>query len=134
MSEVKVILADKGSQVLSINPTATVLDAAQLMNRHKVGSVVVLEEGHIVGMFTERDVLQRVVGGHLDPEHTPVKEVMTKKVTTCGPDTKIEEARSIMKHRRIRRLPVINNDQLVGLISIGDLNAFEISHLEAYYF
>ena len=124
MYTVKSILADKGGQVWSVGPGASVLDAALLMNDHKIGALVVLEGGHLVGLFTERDVLRRVVGEHRDPLTTLVADVMTAEVLCCTPRTLLEEARTVMKERRIRHLPVSDDDgRLLGLISIGDLNA-----------
>jgi CBS domain-containing protein len=124
MATVKDVLAVKGSQVLSIGPSASVLLAANLMNEHRVGSVVVLDQGRVAGIFTERDVLRRVVGEQRDPAKTSVAEVMTAEVVCCKRETTIEEIRGAMKNRRIRHLPVIDEgDRLVGLISIGDLNA-----------
>jgi CBS domain-containing protein len=124
MTMVKDILANKGAHVLTIGKDATVLDAALLMNEHRVGSVVVMEAGRIAGMFTERDVLRRVVGERRDPVTTLVAEVMTTEVACCGPDTPIDEAGAAMKNRRIRHLPVVDGDgRALGLISIGDLNA-----------
>lgn len=142
MSTVAEILTKKGSHVLSIGRQASVLDAATLMNEHKVGALVVIENGRVVGMFTERDVLRRVVGGQRDPAQTTVADVMTTEVVGCRPDTTIEEARGAMMTRRIRHLPVLDGDQrLVGLISIGDLNAhqahsqeFTIHLLEEYLY
>src|SRR5205814_89186 len=95
---------------------------------HRVGSLVVVEDGRVVGMFTERDVLRRVVGERRDPEASLVSEVMTSSIVCCTPDTSVDEARGVMRDRRIRHLPVIDADgRLLGLISIGDLNA----HLQA---
>jgi CBS domain-containing protein len=126
MPSVKDILAVKGSYVLSIGPEATALDAAVLMNDHKIGALVVLHDGQLVGMITERDLLQRVLAQCRDPAHTLVKEVMTAEVVCCRPHTKLVEARGVMKNRRIRHLPVVDEGRrLDGLISIGDLNAFE---------
>lgn len=126
MAKVGDILAVKGSHVLSVGKEATVLDAALLMNEHKVGALVVSDDGRIVGMFTERDVLRRVVGERRDPATTKVQEVMTTEVVCCTPDTSIEEARGAMKNRRIRHLPVCDgDDRIVGMISIGDLNAHQ---------
>jgi CBS domain-containing protein len=131
MSTVRDILAVKGTHVLSIGKDATVLDAAYLMNEHKVGALVVLHDGFVVGMFTERDVLRRVVGEHRDPVTTHVHEVMTTEVVCCTRDTPLDEARGAMKTRRIRHLPVCDGDRHVeGLISIGDLNAHQASDQE----
>jgi CBS domain-containing protein len=126
MSTVRDILATKGTQVWTIGKHATVLQAACFMNEHKVGALVVLEQGQVAGMFTERDVLRRVVGEQRDPATTPVADVMTTDVFVCTPATTIEEARGSMRSRRIRHLPVVDGDSsLLGLISIGDLNAHE---------
>jgi CBS domain-containing protein len=131
MVKVQEILANKGSQVVSVGKDATVLDAALVMNEHRVGAVVVLDQDHIAGMFTERDVLRRVVGDRRDPTTTTVAEVMTVEVICCTPETSIEEARGAMKNRRIRHLPVVDGDShLLGLISIGDLNAYQATAQE----
>lgn len=124
MAQVRELLQRKGSHVLTIGPTASVLQGALLMNEHRIGSLVVVEDGRVVGMFTERDVLQRIVAGRRDPEATRVSEVMTSSVVCCSPETTVDEARGVMRDRRIRHLPVIDaNGALHGLISIGDLNA-----------
>src|SRR5947209_8291570 len=106
MATVRDILALKGPQILSIGPEATVLDAALLMNEHKVGSLLVKSAGQLVGIITERDLLQRVVAQRRDPAETIVADVMTAEVACCGPDTTVDEARTVMKVRRIRHLPV----------------------------
>jgi CBS domain-containing protein len=109
---------------LTIGPAASVLQAALLMNEHRIGSLVVVEDGRVMGMFTERDVLQRVVAERRNPETTRVEEVMTTAVVCCSPETTVDEARGVMRNRRIRHLPVSDADgRLLGLISIGDLNA-----------
>ena len=126
MATIKDILAIKGSRVLSIHPDATALEGAQAMNEHKIGALLVIDEDRIVGMFTERDILHRIVAEERSPSLTHVAEVMTTEVVCCKPQTTIEEARGAMKNRRIRHLPVVNDDgRLLGLISIGDLNAYE---------
>jgi CBS domain-containing protein len=132
MATVREILARKGSHVFTIGPEASVMDAATLMNEHKVGALVVIDDGRgVIGMFTERDVLRRVVGEQRDPVTTRVAEVMTTEVACATPDTTIEEARGAMKNRRIRHLPLVDEDRrLTGLISIGDLNAYETSDHE----
>lgn len=132
MAFVREILAYKGTNVLTIGPDMLVLEAAELMNRHKVGSVVVTADDRIVGMFTERDVLTRIVVARRDPGTTPVHEVMTTEVACCQPHTDIGEARAVMKNRRLRHLPVVDDsDRLIGLISIGDLNARDAHEQEA---
>ena len=131
MSNVQAIVSRKGSGVLTIEPQTTVLDASKLMNEHKVGALIVLENDRVCGMFTERDVLRRVVADQRDPATTRVQEVMTEKVVTCSPEIAIDCARNIFMEKRIRHLPVLDTDErLMGLISIGDLNAWELTGQE----
>lgn len=142
MAQVRHLLSRKGSQVFSINPQAMVLDAARIMNEHQIGSLVIVERGRVAGIFTERDVLQRVVGARLDPGRTPVALVMTRQVICCRPQTPLEEVRGVFKSQRIRHMPVVDDHgRLCGLISIGDLNAWqldgqaqEIHYLHEYIF
>ena len=131
MATVREILARKGPHVFTTGPGATVLEAALLMNEHKIGSLVVIDDGRVVGIFTERDVLRRVVGEERHPAKTQVGEVMTTELVCCTPETTIAEARGAMKNRRVRHLPLVDDDhRLLGLISIGDLNAYETSDHE----
>jgi CBS domain-containing protein len=109
------------------------------MNRHRVGCVLVMDAGRVVGIFTERDVLRRVVGAEIDPRSVPVSEVMTAEVTTISPETTIEETMVIFTERRFRHLPVCDHGKLVGTISIGDVtrwnsdeNQAEAQHLKNY--
>jgi CBS domain-containing protein len=135
MATVRDILAKKGSQVLSLDGDETVLQAAQFMTEHRIGAVLVLDGERIAGMFSERDILQRVVAEGRDPAQTKVEEVMTAEVACCTLDTSLEEARGAMKNRRIRHLPVVDgDDRLLGLISIGDLNAFQVADQEQTIF
>jgi CBS domain-containing protein len=128
---IKDILSQKGSHVLTVGPSASVLDAATLMNEQKVGALVVAREGRVVGMFSERDVLQRIVAQRRDPATTLVEQVMTVEVVCGTPETTIDEARGCMKNRRIRHLPIVDDNQrLLGLISIGDLNAHQVNSQE----
>jgi CBS domain-containing protein len=118
------ILARKGSLVYSISPDATVLEATNRMNHHKIGALMVMNDGQMVGIFTERDVLRRVVGHELSPAKVKVFDVMTADLVTCTPTTDMEDIAEIMRSRRIRHVPVLDNDGvLLGLISIGDINA-----------
>jgi CBS domain-containing protein len=131
MPVVREILATKGSQIFSIGPEACVMDAAVLMNDHKVGCVVVLEGGKLIGIFSERDIMRNVVVARRDPTQTPVREVMSAEVACCQPHTTLDEARSVMKNRRIRHLPVLDSEhRLCGMVSIGDLNAWQTTDHE----
>ena len=135
MGMVREILANKGVHVYCIGKNATVLQAACVMNEHRIGALVVMDHDQVAGIFTERDVLQRVVAEQRDPVTTRVEEVMSPDVVCCTPQTTIEEARGAMKNRRLRHLPVIGADgKLHGLISIGDLNAYqEASHEQTLF-
>lgn len=131
MATVHDLLAVKGTQVQSIGPDATVFEAAERMNGHRIGSLVVLDEGMPTGIITERDILQRVVAMRRDPDETRVADVMTRELICCQPHTTVEEARGVMKNRRIRHMPVVQESgKLLGLISIGDLNAHDSNHKE----
>ena len=121
--------SDHGSNriehIQTIPQAASVLDAAKMMNEHHIGSLIVLDTlNNIAGIITERDILTRVVTQQLDPAKTQVSKAMTKEVIHCTPETSLTEARHLMSDCKIRHIPVINNDnQLLGMISIGDLNA-----------
>src|SRR5688572_7978534 len=124
MSTVRDILARKGPHVQSIGPDATVLDAALLMNDHKIGSLVVSDGGRLVGIITERDLLVRIVASRRDPAATSVRDAMTSELLCGRIETSLDEARGVMMKRRIRHLPIVDeDDHLLGLVSIGDLNA-----------
>lgn len=136
---VSAILERKGRQVFSVSPDVTIAEAVADMNRHRVGCVLVMDAGRVVGIFTERDVLRRVVGAEIDPRNVPVSEVMTAEVTTISPETTIEETMVIFTERRFRHLPVCDHGKLVGTISIGDVtrwnsdeNQAEAQHLKNY--
>lgn len=131
MATVRQLLDAKGSSVLTVSPRATVLDAALIMNEHKIGALIVHDEGQIQGMFTERDVLRRIVAERRDPADTVVADVMTTDVIVCEEDCTIEDARQIFFSRRIRHLPVVDKrGKLQGMISIGDLNAHQLNGQE----
>lgn len=132
MGHVFDLLADKGCYVHAACQSETVLAATQLMNEHRIGAVVVMNGEKPVGMFTERDVLRRVVAEQRDPSGTMVGDVMSRKVICCTGQTTLDEARSIMRTQRIRHLPVVGAEgQIIGMISIGDLNAWSIADGEA---
>lgn len=140
MGTVQDILSRKPQRsLLTVESDASVLEAAEVMNDHKVGSVVVMSGDRMAGILTERDILTRVVASRKDPAATKVGEVMTRSVLTCRPGTKLNEARLVMRERRIRHLPVIEKDRVMGMISLGDLNNAEhdilvetIHTMEAY--
>jgi CBS domain-containing protein len=141
MSTVAAILSNKPGHVVTIDQHATILDAARLMNQHKIGALMVMRPGPapIAGILTERDVMTRVVAQCKDPMRTLVSDAMTTPVHSCSPDTPLDEVRGAMRERRIRHVPVMDGQKLAGMVSIGDLNAHEtlvlastVESLEAY--
>ncbi|PWB44894.1 MAG: histidine kinase [Dehalococcoidia bacterium] len=115
------VLAEKGRQVYTIPRTATVSEAVREMNEKGVGSLLVMGDRRPAGIFTERDVLRRVVDADHDPALTRVGEVMTRDIAIIDPAWHVEDAMRLMTDRRLRHLPVMDGDDLVGMISIGDL-------------
>ena len=130
MGTVQDILNRKGRAVHSIGATGSVLDAARLMNDLGVGGLVVVEGESAVGMFTERDILRRVVAARLDPATTKVRDVMTSPIAVCRPGTSMTECRAVMTEKRIRHLPIVDGKQLLGMVTIGDLLAHEVGEHE----
>ena len=131
MSTLGDLLATKGHEVIAVQPSDTVLQAANLMNDRNIGGVVVLDGDQLAGIFTERDVLRRVVAQGLDPAETTVAEVMTASVITCRPDLSIEECAAVMTTRGVRHLPVQAGGELTGVVTIRDLLAYKVSEQQA---
>ncbi len=129
-SQIRKVLDTKGPQVEKIDASATVCAAVGLMNERTIGSVVVFDGAKLVGIFTERDVLVRVVGERRDAATVRVGEVMTRALLTIDLNTSVEEAMAIMTARRCRHLPVVDGDRVVGLISAGDLTRWVIRNQE----
>lgn len=130
MPTVKDILARKGSHVCTTRPETNVLEATRLMNANRIGALLVIDDDRIAGIFTERDVLTRVVAAGRDPRVTAVAEVMTTPVAYCTPEAPFEECRGIFTEKRIRHLPVMNGKTLAGIVTSGDLLAYEVSDRE----
>ncbi|MCH7702415.1 MAG: CBS domain-containing protein [Planctomycetes bacterium] len=121
MLRIQHILDKKNDDVATIGPNATVLDAARLMNQQHIGALPVTRRDKIVGILTERDILNRVVAVEHSPAETIIKDVMTTPVACCRRDTQEPECRAVMRKKRIRHLPVVEDGHLVGMISIGDI-------------
>ena len=125
------ILASKGSDVLSVSSTDRVSDAVAMFAEKRIGAVPVIDDGRVVGIFSERDVvysLARVGAAALD---AIIADVMTAPAMTVDPDTAVMSGLSLMTQRRIRHLPVVRGDAVVGFISIGDLVKYRIDRIEA---
>ena len=138
---VTVVLKEKSASVYAIAVDSTVAAAVSEMNRHRVGSIMVKDSGRVVGIFTERDVLTRVVSAGRDPNSTPVREVMTEQFKFITPETSVEDAMQVMTEKRVRHLPVMDGERLLGLVSIGDIthlllkaNEIEAENLRRYVF
>jgi len=139
MKTVSDILAKKGTEVLSISPAVTVIDAVKAMAQQKVGALLVLEAGKLRGIVSEQDYTRKVILTCLNAEQLLVQDIMTRQVVVTRPDQPVQEVMAIMTERRIRHLPVMHHGELVGLVSIGDLvkeiiseQQFIIAQLEHY--
>lgn len=129
---VSALLGDKGRQVYTTDQKSTVREAVRRMNEKGVGALLVVEEGRPAGIFTERDVLRRVVDEGRNPDTVHVAEVMTRDILTVEPATTVEEVMATMTASRIRHLPVLENGELVGMISIGDITRWISVNQEAH--
>ena len=136
---ISALLDRKGSLVHAIEATLSAFDAVAEMNRLRIGAIVILDGENLAGIFTERDVLRRIVGDGVDPRTTCVMDVATKNVLTVSPTATVAEVASLFTEKRCRHLPVVSEGRLVGLISIGDIsrwvadaNRAEAEHLKNY--
>jgi CBS domain-containing protein len=125
MPTVQDILTHKGNAVASVQRERLVVEAAREMNRLRIGSLVVVEGTKVVGIFTERDILVRVVAEGRDPARVTVGQVMTAPVVCCTPETDLAECKSIVTTRRIRHIPVVIAGELIGIVTSGDIMARE---------
>lgn len=140
MDTVRNILQLKGNLVYTVSPDASVYEALEILETNNLGSLVVVEDdGKLDGIFTERDYARKVILKGRSSKETLVRDIMTEKPVFVTPDTKIEECMQLMTNKFIRHLPVMENDRLIGLISIGDLvkyiinqKDFIIENLEHY--
>jgi CBS domain-containing protein len=128
---VSAILAHKGREVLTIRPEATLGSAAEALDEHRIGALVVSEgDGVIRGVVSERDIVRRLARIGHDALTEPVESVMTIDVVTCTPSDTTEHLMEVVTTRRIRHVPVVEDDRLAGLVSIGDIVAARVRDLE----
>ena len=140
MSTVRSILDQKGNEVVAVLPTDTLAQAILKLTQHRIGAILVLDEkGTIKGILSERDVVKHLAGRIEFSTTVPVSDVMTKGVTYVKPHQSLDECLQLMTTGRFRHLPVVDNDAVVGIISIGDVvkavladRAFQIGQLEYY--
>lgn len=121
-TSIATLLQHKERAVKSVSVSVTVSEAVKEMNRHKIGSVLVMDGAKLAGIFTERDVLTRVVAADLDPRQTPITRVMTSQVMTVGPETTVQQMMDLFSEKRCRHMPVVQDGAIVGVISIGDVS------------
>jgi CBS domain-containing protein len=139
MGKVKDILRDKGNTVYSVESTIMVIRAIELMCEKNIGGLLIVDNGKLEGIFTERDYARKLILKGKSSMNTPISELMTKNPFTIAPDNTIEDCMDMMTSRHIRHLPVVEGDKLIGIISIGDVvkHIIEeqkdiIEHLENY--
>jgi CBS domain-containing protein len=139
MKTIKGLLEAKGYDIWSITPDASVYEAIKLMADKNVGALLVLESGKLIGVISERDCTRRVILNERAPKDAQVREVMTSDVIYVLPDQTVEDCMALMTAKRVRHLPVLADEQLIGIVSIGDLvkdiiseQEFMIQQLEHY--
>jgi CBS domain-containing protein len=128
------VLRGKGNEVATIGPAATVSDLVRALGQRNIGAVVVVEDGavrSVVGIVSERDVVRRLRDRGGDLLAARVDEIMTRDVLTCSPEDTVDHLAEVMTERRIRHVPVLRDDRLVGIVSIGDVVKSRISQLES---
>jgi CBS domain-containing protein len=139
MKKVKNILQRKNTGVISVPPTATVYSAIEIMSQANIGGVVIMDNGNLLGIFTERDYARKLILKGKSSRDTQIADLMTRNLFTVTPESSIEEAMQVMSDKKIRHLPVMEDVKIVGIISIGDVVRFIIEeqkeiieHLEHY--
>jgi CBS domain-containing protein len=139
MKTVQQLLESKRYSVVSVTSSSTVLDALKVMAEKEIGAVVVIDNEHLAGIFSERDYARKVVLQGKSSKETPVREIMTEKVVCVRPEQTVEDCMGLMTDRRIRHLPVLDHKKVIGVVSIGDIvkemlseKEFVIRQLESY--
>jgi len=139
MRNVRELLEQKGTAIFSVRPEVTVFATLQLMAEKEIGAVLVLEADRLVGMFSERDYARQVILKGKASKDTPVRDVMTARVTYIRPEQTVEDCMALMTDKHVRHLPVLDQGKVIGLVSIGDIvkaviseKQFIIEQLENY--
>ncbi|SCK16192.1 CBS domain-containing protein [Vogesella sp. LIG4] len=121
MQTVRQLLAQKKGGLITVGPDATVFQALQIMAEHDIGAVLVMDMGDVLGIFSERDYARRIVLQGRTSAGTKVRDIMTSKVVYVRPEQTVAECMALMTEKRFRHLPVLEEDKVLGLLSIGDL-------------
>ncbi|MCW4455006.1 CBS domain-containing protein [Flavobacterium sp. MXW15] len=139
MQTVRQLLGGKAPEVYAVSPDAAVIEAIRLMAEKGVGAVLVMDGRRLAGIMSERDYARKIVLRDRSSANTPVREIMTAEVVTVAPDAEVNECLQVVTNRRIRHLPVLEQGEVIGVISIGDLvkavieeQRQELDHLQHY--
>ena len=139
MTTIAQLLNAKGDQIWSVEPKATIFEALEIMSEKEIGALLVMEDGKLTGIFSERDYARKVILKGKSSKETPVGELMTKKVFYIDSQNTINDCMAMMTAKRIRHVPVIEDNQVVGIVTIGDVvnqiiseQEVTINHLENY--
>ena len=124
---IAMVLKEKGQNIWSLDPEALVYDAIEMMANKHVGALLVTSDGKLVGIISERDYARKVILQERSSKQTQVKEIMTSSVIVVRPDQTIEDCMRLMTENRIRHLPVVENEKVLGVVSIGDLVKWVVS-------
>jgi len=117
--------------VVTVSPDDTIKNAAEIMQRHNIGSVPVVDNTGLVGILTDRDIVVRNIAQGQDPFSTPVKNIMTSQVMTANPEEDVHSVSKKMSTQQIRRVPVVENQKVVGMVSLGDIATTGLTNMEA---
>ena len=139
MTTIAQLLNTKGDQIWSVEPKATIFEALEIMSEKEIGALLVMEDGKLTGIFSERDYARKVILKGKSSKETPIGELMTKKVFYMDPQKTINDCMAMMTAKRIRHVPVIEDNQVMGIVTIGDVvnqiiseQEVTINHLENY--
>ncbi len=127
IDKISLILKHKGGTVWSVTPTASVYEAIEMMADKQAGALLVISEGKLAGIISERDYTRKVILKGKSSKQTRVKEIMTSPVVSVTPEQTVDECMRVMTRNRIRHLPVVESEKVVGVVSIGDLVHWIIS-------
>src|SRR3990170_6176599 len=130
VESVRSVLRNKGQTIWSVTPDASVYEASEIMASKSVGALLVIGEGKLVGVISERDYARKVILQGKSSKQTRVREIMASLVIVAAPESTVEDCLKIMTHHRIRHLPIVEHDQVAGIVSIGDLVKWIVSAQE----